>query len=338
MQQKKVLIVGLIFHGYNESIEQAFKNLNYKTKVIGFTDGAVENLKEKFQFYLSKTNKFYEYKNKQFNTLLEKTYTEFEPDILFIIKGHQIDPAVISKMKSSFNILWMMDSIHTNPGSINILPYINKVFLFEPTDIPLLKEKYTVDGVFMPLALDEKVYFPIANKKVIDILFVGGLVPDRIRLLNKIIKNFPDKKILIFGKYYSKFRSPIHHLFRKNKKNYTNKVVLPSKLNELYSISKLCINIHQKQSVIGVNQRFFEILGSRNLQICDHKNFISQNFLKDDLLWYNNEQELFDIITMALEKYDELENIINNGYEKVLSKHTFTHRINEILELSQLPQ
>jgi spore maturation protein CgeB len=239
-------------------------------------------------------------------------------------------------MKSSVNILWMMDSIHTNPGSINILPYINKVFLFEPTDIPLLKEKYKVDAVFMPLALDEKVYFPISNKKIIDILFVGGLVPDRIRLLDKIIKRFPNKKILIYGQYYSKFRNPIYHLFRKNKNNYTNKVVLPSKVNELYSMSKLCINIHQKQSIIGVNQRFFEILGSRSLQICDHKNFISQNFSKEDLLWFDNEQKLFDTITMALEKYDELENIINNGYKKVIAKHTFTYRINQMLELSQV--
>ncbi|MFC4262696.1 glycosyltransferase [Ferruginibacter yonginensis] len=336
MQQKKVLIVGPIFHGYNESVEQAFKNLNFQTKVIGFTDGAVENVKEKVQFYLTKTDDFYKFKNKQFNSLFEKTYNEFKPDILFIIKGHQIDPTVISKMKSSANILWMMDSIHSYPGSLAILPYVHKVFLFEATDIPLLKEKYDVDGTFMPLALDEKVYFPITNKKEIDILFVGGLVPDRIRLLDKIIEKFPDKKISIYGQYYSKFRRPLHHLFRKNKKNYTNKIVLPSKLNELYSKSKLCINIHQKQSVIGVNQRFFEILGSKNLQICDHKKFISDNFLKDDLLWYHNEQELFDTISFALNNYNDLNNVITNGYEKVTSKHTFTHRIKQILTLSEV--
>ncbi|MBL0145315.1 MAG: glycosyltransferase [Chitinophagaceae bacterium] len=333
--QKKVLIVGPNFYGYNESVERAFIKLGFSTKVLPFLEKDAENVKEKISFHLTrKKEHFFHQKKVRFNKLFISVYDGYKPDILFIIKGSVFFPESIVYADKSINILWMMDSIFNNPNSYSLRKLVNHLFLFEKTDVDRLQNEESIKAHFLPLALDETVYYPINNsKKEIDILFVGALYKNRIQLLNRLIKHFPDKKIKIYGHFFSPLRNPLKFLFRKNKHIYTNKNVEPDQLNILYSQSKICLNIHHTQSVLGVNQRFFEILGSKSLEITDYKEFVANNFTQDDLLWYKNEDEMIQQIDKALYNYQQMESIKASGYKKVVEGHTFLDRIRYVLDV-----
>lgn len=331
--QQNVLIVGPNFYGYSNSVQKAFIELGFNTKVLTFSDNDVETLGEKITFHLSKNKTtFFDKKRTKFTELFKNVYDEFKPTIVFIIKGSALLPSAIEHAKNSITILWMMDSIFRNTYSYNLRNLVNHLFLFEKTDVDRLLKEENIKAHFLPLALDETVYYPIENKKDIDLLFVGALYANRIELLNRVIKHFPNKKIKIYGHLFSPLRQPFQYLFRKNKHIFTNKNIDPTGLNKLYSQAKVCLNIHHQQSQTGVNQRFFEILGAKALELTDAKPFIEENFTKTDLLWYANEQEMIAQIEYALNNYEKMQPIINSGYAKVIEQHTFTKRMQFVLD------
>ena len=334
MQGKKVLIVGPKFYGYNNSVARAFNTLGFETKILNFLDADVEGFKEKVLLHLTQNKeKLFLKKRLLYNIYFKKEYDAYEPNILFLIKGSILTPETVAYAKQkSLVVLWMMDSIYLNPTSYILRNVVDHIFLFEQTEIP----KLAAEGItahFLPLALDESVYYPIESEKDIDLLFVGALYPNRIALLNKIIKQFPDKNIKIYGNLFSTWRKPLKFFFRKDKHIYINKNVQPTELNKLYARAKICLNIHHSQSVDGVNQRFFETLGAGALQVCDYKTFIGDYFSEEDLVWYKNEEELFSNLNHAFANTIALNYIQNSGYLKVKANHTFTKRIAYVLKI-----
>ncbi len=227
----------------------------------------------------------------------------------------------------------MMDTNFTVKRTLENIDLYDHVFLFEKEDIPVLKSQYQVDAYFLPLALDESVYFPVPSpEKNIDILFVGNLYEKRVALLNKLIERFPEKTIRIYGVYFSRLRNIGRHFFRKDKKYYTNTTVSPDTLNVLYSKTRICLNIHHSQSVYGVNQRFFEISGAGALQVCDRHGFITDNFTGNEIVIFENEDDLFRIVGNILADYDSYTSKIQDAYKKVIQNHTFHERIKFILK------
>lgn len=68
-----------------------------------------------------------------------------------------------------------MDSIFQVKRAYENIKLYDCRFMFEKTDVEKLK-KEGIDSFFLPLALDESVYFPIKNQeKDIDLLFIGNL-------------------------------------------------------------------------------------------------------------------------------------------------------------------
>lgn len=332
---KKVLILGPYFHNYNQSIEDAFINLGFETKVLSYHVGTTINLREKIEYNFSfNKERYFLKKNDEFNFKVQKTYFEFLPNIVFVTHGNELSKETMEIIKPSFKILWMMDSIYRTLNTFKIIHYFDKIFLFEKTDIIRLKEENNINSYFMPMALNEKIYYPLNLKKDIDILFIGVLYDKRKLLFDKIIQRFPNLNIKIYGKFYSSFKSPFYHFTRKNKSEYINHNVTPNEVNVLYNRSKICINIHHDQSKYGVNPRFFEIFGSKNLQLVDSNPYILDEFNSNIILTYTNAEDLIKKIEEIIEKKIDTEQYINSIYQLIISNHTYTDRIKSILELS----
>lgn len=332
---KKVLIIGPEFFDYNLSVERAFQNLGFATKVLGYFGGTVTSAKERIAYHLSKDKAlFFEKIRRRFNDNVLQVYNQFKPDLVFIIQGNDVFKETVEHMTSSRKVLWMMDSIFRNKGGYSLRKSVDHIFLFEKTDIERLMETDQIRSSFLPLALDEKVYFPIKSEQTIDLLFVGALHGNRLEMLEKLAERFKTRTIQIYGRYYSPLRRPFYHLFRKNKDVFLNKNIAPSFVNVLYSRAKICLNMHHTQSRYGVNQRFFEICGSKAFQLVDTNPYITENFTSDEIMTYQTLPELFDKISTILEKDKEINTrqMAEKGYNKVLANHTFTHRIRQVLD------
>jgi spore maturation protein CgeB len=331
---QKVLIIGPEFYDYNLSIERAFKNLGFETKVLGYYANTAASSTERLSYHLARNkDDFFEKRKKQFNDTVTATHISFKPDIVFIIHGGDVYPETITNLKGSKKVLWMMDSISRTKEQYPITKAVDYNFFFEKTDIEVLWKQGKKESWFLPLALDEKVYFPTEKKGDIDILFIGALYENRIKLLEKVAQEFKTHAIKVYGTYYSPLRRPVHHLFRNNKHVFMNKNITPQEVNVLYNRSNICFNIHHSQSKYGVNQRFFEINGSKAFQLVDENPYISDYFQQEEVMTYKSEQQMLEKISYALQHPAVVNKIAENSYQAIISRHTFTHRIQFVLDI-----
>jgi spore maturation protein CgeB len=333
---KKVLIIGPYFYGYNESIERGFQKNGCVTKVISFGFSGVVTKKDRISYILSKEReKFLTQKDASLNQKIYDTYEDFKPDLIFIIYGARVDSAMLSKFKCK-KALWLMDSINRieRLTGKNMMPLVKAVeynFFFENTDVESLWESEKIKSWFLPLALDEKVYYPMNKPKQIDILFVGSMNDERLTLLRNLVDRFKDKRIKIYGSFFAPLFNIKKYLFRKDKKVFTNKNIHPSKVNALYATANICINVHRSQTKCGANQRFFELSGSKAFQLVDNNPFITDNFSNTEVVTYSNQEDLFDKIQYFLDNELERNSIVENIYQKVIGSHKFSDRVKFVL-------
>jgi spore maturation protein CgeB len=334
---QKVLIIGPNFFGYNESIADAFKNLGWETNVLSYQIGETKGLMQKLVHFFAKDKEaFFEKRKVEFNTLILKTYKAFNPNLVFIIQGNSVFNETLQQMHHCKKILWMMDSIFRAAGAMKIIHSVDNIFLFEKSDIAPLKTEKGIEAHFLPLAVDEKIYYNSNNTKEIDVLFIGALYENRMNVLKKIAAAIPTLKLRVYGRFYSPLRKPLYHLLRKDKAVFTNKNVTPAEANQLYNKSKICLNIHHSQSKYGVNQRFFEVNGSGNLQLVDENEYVQDYFPEMATLTFTDEVDLLQKINHIVSAYNSYDVLKNTICKKVLANHTFTKRIQEVLQTANI--
>ena len=348
--KKKVLIIGPYFYGYNESIARGFQKNGLETKIINTNITYPSGFKGHFLVDILpnhfKIDKYIDTCHDKLNNLIKKRYDEYNPDLVFCIKGNKVYGDTLKYMQKSIKVLWVMDSIYTKKlGSkkdlidsvYGRLSCYNYRFFFEKTDVERLAidEKSMPHNYFLPLALDEEVYFPMDGNKHIDISFVGKLSKDRVHVIDLILANFPDKKIEIYGNYKTGLKvldRKYNYYFRGMRKYYKNISLGPIVVNRLYSQSKICLNLHKPQSVYGCNQRFFEILGAKAFQLVNSNRYIEESFEEGKMfVSFDSDKELLEKIEYFLKHDAEREQIAKNGYRKVTADSKFSDRIGFVL-------
>jgi len=335
---KKVLIVGPKYFGYNESVAYGFNALGWQTEIIDYYEAFPKTVGNFFSYRIFPRLNINYFKNEYIGKLNESILSSIEkekPDYVLFIKGTFIKKETLEAIKAhSKVILWMMDSIYRYRDAYNNIDYFDAKFMFEESDVKRLKEE-NIDSIFLPMAADENNYFPMEHtEKDIDVLFVGKLYENRLQMFNRLIKKYPDLNIKIYGQYTAlkKPMSFYEYYLTDRKKYFTNSFVSPKELNKLYSRSKIALNIHHAQSQTGCNPRVFEILAAKTFQLVDVNLYIKENFVEKSLLaGYTNEIELFDQIEYYLKHVEERNEIAKNGYANVIANHTFKQRVEVIV-------
>lgn len=336
---KKILIVGPDYFGYNESVAKGFRDLGWDAMTMGYYEAFPNNIKNFMAYRLLpklKVQTFFEdYYSKLNSSVISKVEQE-NPQYILFIKGTYIREETLRAVRKKAKvILWMMDSIYRYKDALNNIDLYDYKFMFEESDVSKLGET-GIHSVFLPMAADEYNYYPILDcNKEIDLLFVGKLYENRLKMFERLIKRFPNLNIKIYGNYTA-LKKPISYLkyyFTDIKRYFTNSFVSPEELNQLYSQSKIALNIHHTQSQTGCNPRVFEILASKTFQLVDLNTYIKENFQDNHLLeGYSSEEELFDKIDYYIKHENERQIIANNGYQNVINNHTFKHRAMTILQ------
>ena len=327
----KVLLIGPQCFNYNQSIASAFDPEKFEVKIIDYAEqfGQIK-LVNKIDYFISgnrilTTSKLLA----KLNSFITTTYNDYLPDIVLIIKGDTIAEDTVLKMKRSKNILWMMDGISYNPQSINLADKMDAIFLFEKTDEERVK-KINKNTYYLPSAYDDQIFKKLPLKKVIDLLFIGTLHDSRIKLLEKIHREFPQLVMKVFCERYRFYKTPLKYIKSLTDKTFINRFVTPAEANILYNRSKVCLNMHHEQSIYGINPRFFEILGANALQFVDHKPFIDEYFSGYPVRTYETESGLFKMISQQFSK-SELQDDLNL-YDMVNKNHTYRNRVAYIMD------
>ena len=338
MSEYKILVVDYDFFNYSSAIEYYLTSIGFQAK--RYSVKIPLNFRTRvYNWLIKKANEIFNFK-KAFRMLgwqirkiskdILREYNDYKPDCVLFVKADYISREALLQMQESQLVVWMMDSYARYPYLIKDLGVYDNIFVFEKSDIKLLK-KNNFNVYFLPLCADDRFFYPQSKERDIDILFIGAMYRERVKILQKMITRFPQAKIKIYGYYINRveFIKKIVYKYTNKYKNFYGRVT-PEEAGDLYSRSKICLNIHGSQSKYGANPRTFEILATKSFEIVDYNPYI-EKILRDGVSFYRDENELFQKIEYYLTHDSERATIAAKGYEYTKEKHMFSQRIDELI-------
>lgn len=339
MKNKKILVVDYDFYNYSDAIAYCLRQKGFDTKKASVRI-PLDLRTRIYNWIVKKSDELFHFKTAvpllkwQIRTIsksLLKEYEAYGPDCVIFVKADYIDRTALAQMRQSKLVVWMMDSYRRYPHLIRDLDMFDHIFVFEKSDIELL-QKHHFDSRFLPLCADGRFFYPRSRKRDIDILFIGAMYPERMKLLRRIESRFPDAVIQVYGYYINRVELLKKFLYKHSAKykNFHGRVT-PAEAGALYSRARICLNIHGGQSRYGANPRTFEILATRSFEIADYNPYIEET-LKDGISLYRDEPELFSEIEYYLSHDAEREAVAARGYEYTVRQHMFSRRIDELIE------
>lgn len=350
----KILITGPDFYGFTNMIAKAFCELGCELKILNWPDfsGTLFD-RTKLLLYekitaLTKSqdpseiiSNLFEEAIIDYNKELLQEVVAIQPDVLLVLKGNILLPGTIEKIRNKLDVilvLWSYDSALRFSNVLKGGRYYHLFYTYEPTDIQGLR-KYDIHAKYLPMAYDPDTYFKLEDETYIrDISFVGALsvYPNRKKILELIISQHKNLDLEIWGTAWTWYNPFLQYEYKIKRralgKHIHNYNIPPEEVNKVYNATKICLNIHHRQSKEGVNPRTFEIIGAGAFQLIDHKKILEDLFdIEREIVCYKNEADLLDKIEYYLENEDERNKIARRGHEIVKKKHTYKHRAETIL-------
>ncbi len=345
-QEGGVLIAAPSFRDYGRMIGRAFDLEGWRADVYDYSDPAMSFLQAVKWTYSQEYRLMREADSRSlYNRNIQKLAQKVNPDLCLIINGNQIDKQSIDQIKHNGArlILWCYDSVTHYPRILENASCYDRVFVFEPSDVPILS-RLGVESSVLPMAYDPTLYFPISDRhEEYDLSFVGTIFsyPERLRLLKSIQSRNPRIKMRIFTDtppaYSPKRGYSLLRPFSPFLKTVEMRSISHSRINEIYNSSKICLNFHHEQSIEGLNPRVFEILGSGALQLVDCRRQLSDLFeLGKEIVCYESEDDLQRQISYFLENPNERNEIARRGEMIARSMHTYEQRLKNLLRVLNL--
>lgn len=100
-----------------------------------------------------------------------------------------------------------------------------------------------------------------------------------------------------------------------------------------YQVSKVNLNITSMQMKTGLNQRIFDVPACNAMVITDYRNQIDQAFeVGRELVCYTHPEEALDLARFYIRHDRERAEISARGRERVLARHTYRHRLRDLIE------
>jgi spore maturation protein CgeB len=350
----KMLITGPDFYRIRSMIAKAFYELGCKVKISNWPDFSGTVLDRSKLLLYNKLNALtksldqseiitdlFEEAIRDYNKELLQEVVAIQPDVLLALRGDILLPKTIEKIRNKSDVilvLWCYDSALRFSNVLKGGKCYHLFYTYEPTDIQGLR-KYGIHATYLPMAYDPDTYFKLEDETYIrDISFVGALsdYPERKKILELIISRHKNLKLEIWGTAWTWYNPFLQYEYKIKRralgKHIHNYNIPPEEVNKVYNATKICLNMHHRQSKEGVNPRTFEILGAGAFQLIDHKKELEKLFdIGREIVCYKNEADLLDKIEYYLENEDERNKIARRGHEIVTNKHTYKHRAETIL-------
>lgn len=207
------------------------------------------------------------------------------------------------------------------PGTIEIYNQVKKeydAFIFPSQG---LKDRCG-DGLVCQFAVDPELFYPksIDNNFQHNLCFVGNNIRNK-NISEQFLFCVKNKGLVIYG-------NPAGW----NSSYCKGKISIEDEAT-LYSSAQICLNAHIDEHLEygSYNFRIFNILACKGFIISDKSKFLTDEFDKC-MEFTDGYDDLISKVEFYLENPDETLKYREFGYNHVLSKHTFKHRVSDILK------
>lgn len=248
-------------------------------------------------------------------------------DMMLVYYGKEIYPETLSFIKTKIPLVvnWNGDELFNKlNNNQNILDSV-AIYDFHCSPRHHLKDEYLSKGVKEFIKVDW--YYksilenPIVNYPLKTGNFIGSWSPKR----EKIVSSISDEEMLVYGwgwKKKSKCRNKI-----------IGSILNEKSMNEVFTNSKISINILTDENRDYINFRNYEIPSQYGFQISERSDRILEVFQEDkNIVCFDSLDELNDKYEFYIKNEKARVNILNNGYNFV-KKNNFDLKtqINKVL-------
>lgn len=227
-------------------------------------------------------------------------------DLLIVLKGHGIQPEWITSVRCPTVLWYQDDAFEWETARDDLLcsgAAYDHVFYFDHAQLEFVKSLGIPNVKFLPCATDPAVYKYIPNTpKVHDISFVGNVSAPRRKILDRIARRF----------------------------NINVQTVFLDQMVKTFNQTKINFNLSVGKT--GFPLRIFEALGMCSFLLTSHVPEEYRLFTDGVHLAYYTDDNLEEQIRYYLDNPELRERIANQGYKEILQKHTFDHRMRQLLK------
>jgi spore maturation protein CgeB len=327
------------FISFAEYVERAITGLGHELATCDYCDWLIPGrIRDRVHF-------LHEWDVNRINENLIRKVKKFSPDVVLVNGGYTIPASTVLTIKSFSSAVfvnWIADFPLKFVEYERVGPYYDYFFTSGTDSLARYRAAGHVNGRWLPFACDREIHRPVAvsNEDMrtygCDICFVGSNYTERVELLEKLA-GF-DCAIWGLGWHRMPDSSPVRKMVRGGS-------LTAEQWIKAFNASKIVLNIigHRcdvmepyvdEKEFRMTNTKVFEILGCGAFQLVDAKADVMALFeQKKHLVWYRDGDELVDLVKYYLERPQERKTIAEQGRREVLEKHTYRHRIREILSI-----
>ena len=235
-------------------------------------------------------------------------------------------------------VLWFVEDYLRFTYWKEIAQYYDFVFTIQRGEcLEAIKSAGAGAAHYLPVACDPIVHAPMQlseeDKKRWGsaLSFVGAGYHNRQQMLAALCE-YPFK---VWGTEWPTCK-PFDRLVQEGGRRLT-----PEEYTKIFCASDINLNLHSSSERDGVdpygdfiNPRTFELAACGAFQLCDRRLLLPEIFeYEKEISTFADMQELKEKINYYLSKPEERRQIAQNARKKVLSEHTYMHRLQEMLSL-----
>lgn len=259
------------------------------------------------------------------------------PDICIVAGGTEILPDTVREIRALKVPVALWTSDVPRPDQFDTIiasaPEYSQVFCAGSEAIPIIKERTGIIALWLPFACDPDCHAPVQltaedqKRFSNDIAFVGSYYPNRAR----IFETLSDKDIKIWGPLWSRLPkdSPIKTKAVDTRLNFDI-------WRKIYAAAGIVLVVHFNDDhtpCFQASPKLFEAMACGAFVLVDDQKDARALFTDDEhVVFFKNGTDLREKISFYLTNPELRKIIAANGRLEVLAKHTYKHRINEIIE------
>ena len=263
---------------------------------------------------------------------------EIHADLVLCMAQSPVIPEVTHELNNADikTAFWFVEDAQTLNYWQGIAPHIQNFFVIQRGDFyDQLREIGCDNPYYLPLAADPSVHRPLqlSRSKLqefgSDLSHVGAGYHNRRQFFAGLL----DLDFKIWGSEWDNAGILNRAIQREGERVSTEDTV------KIFNATRININLHSSTYHSGVNPfgdfinpRTFEIACCGAFQVVDEREYLLEIFQRDsEITTFSSLQELRDKALYYLEKPQERKQIAAAARERVLSQHTYEHRMLELL-------
>jgi len=265
--------------------------------------------------------------------------TERPVDIVLCLAQAPVTGKVLAEIKrrGMVTAMWFVEDYQRFTAWQNLARYFDYMFVIQQGEaIKQIEAAGAGKAVYLPLACDPEIHVPqtLQPEEIArwgsDVSFLGAGYNNRVQMFARLAHH----NFKIWGTEWPT-KPPFDRLVQEGGRR-----LLPEEYVKIFNASAINLNLHSSAERDGVepggdfvNPRTFELAAAGAFQLTDNRLLLPELFSPgEEIATFNDPHELEDKIRYFLAHPEEREQFVTRARERVLREHTYTKRVETLLE------